>query len=151
MLPTPSTSVNEDRNASLRTRNGSLIYDWKRQSELKYHKTFTVEALVSGNPTEVKKVSVTGAGRLPKFKNTDLWRRLLKKKVGCPLSRVSIRRASTVFEYKLSFSVHSTARWSVTSLRGPGDRHFNAVSHQPMRAPIQFNLFPSALVYGIRH
>ena len=43
------------------------------------------------------------------------------------------------------------SRWSVTSLRGPVDRNFNTVSHKPTRAPIQFNLFPSALVYGIRH
>ena len=27
----------------------------------------------------------------------------------------------------------------MTSLRGPGERNFNAVSHKPMRAPIQFN------------
>ena len=46
---------------------------------------------------------------------------------------------------------HPTSRWSVTSLRGPGQRNFNAVSHKPTHAPIQFNLFPSALVYGIRH
>ena len=27
----------------------------------------------------------------------------------------------------------------MTSLRGPGERNFNAVSHKPTRAPIQFN------------
>ena len=27
----------------------------------------------------------------------------------------------------------------MTSLRGPGQRNFNAVSHKPTRAPIQFN------------
>ena len=30
-----------------------------------------------------------------------------------------------------------TTRWSVTSLREPGERNFNAVSHKPTRAPIQ--------------
>ena len=43
------------------------------------------------------------------------------------------------------------AMWSVTSLREPGERNLNAVSHKRKRAPIQFNLFPSALAYGIRH
>ena len=33
----------------------------------------------------------------------------------------------------------------MTSLRGPGERNFNAVSHKPSRAPIQFNRpFPSS-------
>ena len=33
----------------------------------------------------------------------------------------------------------------MTSLRGPGERNFNAVSHKPTRAPIQFNRpFPSS-------
>ena len=30
-----------------------------------------------------------------------------------------------------------SSRWSVTSLRGPGERNFNAVSHNATRATIQ--------------
>ena len=49
-------------------------------------------------------------------------------------------------------SMHS--RWSVTSLRGPGERNFNAVSHKPTRAPIQFNSICSRhlwfMGYGIK-
>ena len=34
----------------------------------------------------------------------------------------------------------------MTSLRGPGERNFNAVSHKPTRAPIQFNSIQSVPV-----
>ena len=34
----------------------------------------------------------------------------------------------------------------MTSLRGPGERFFNAVSHKPTRAPIQFNSIQSVPV-----
>ena len=34
----------------------------------------------------------------------------------------------------------------MTSLRGPGERNFNAVFHKPSRAPIQFNSIQSVLV-----
>ena len=48
----------------------------------------------------------------------------------------------------------SSSRWSVTSLRGLGDRNFNAVSHQPTRAPILFNSICSRQLwfmgYGIK-
>ena len=45
-----------------------------------------------------------------------------------------------------------TSRWSVTSLRGPGERNFNAVSHKQTRAPIQsvpisFGLWDTALQF----
>ena len=42
----------------------------------------------------------------------------------------------------------------MTSLRGPGERNFNAVSHKPTRAPIQFNSICSRQLwfmgYGIK-
>ena len=42
----------------------------------------------------------------------------------------------------------------MTSLRGPGERHYNALSHQPTRAPIQFNSICSPQLwfmgYGIK-
>ena len=34
----------------------------------------------------------------------------------------------------------------MTSLQGPGERNFNAVSHKPTRAPIQFNSIQSVPV-----
>jgi len=40
------------------------------------------------------------------------------------------------------------SRWSVTSLRGPGERNFNAVSHKPIRAPIQ-SVFESWRLVGV--
>ena len=48
----------------------------------------------------------------------------------------------------------SLTSWSVTSLRGPGERNFNAVSHKPTRAPIQFSSICSRQLwfmgYGIK-
>ena len=42
----------------------------------------------------------------------------------------------------------------MTSLRGPGERNFNAISHKPTRAPIQFNSMCSRQLwfmgYGIK-
>ena len=34
----------------------------------------------------------------------------------------------------------------MTSLRGPGEKNFNAISHKPTRAPIQFNSIQSVPV-----
>ena len=63
----------------------------------------TVEALMSGHPQNTKKVSVTKAGRLRGCKNTEFLWELRKtgfcegeRKQSCPLSRVSVRRATTV-------------------------------------------------------
>ena len=61
---------------------------------------YTGEALISGHPRDVKKVSITGAGRLRKCKNTQFVWELRKTafcegghKLSFPLTRVSIRRA----------------------------------------------------------
>ena len=52
------------------------------------------------------------------------------------------------------FAKRACSRWSVTSFWGPGDRNFNAVSHQPTLAPIQFNSICSRQLwlmgYGIK-
>ena len=37
----------------------------------------------------------------------------------------------------------------MTSLRGPGERNFNAVSHKPTRPPIQFNSICSRVSFGL--
>ena len=58
---------------------------------------------MSGHPQNTKKVSVTNAGRLWGCKNTEFLWELRKtgfcegeRKWSCPLSRVSVRRATTV-------------------------------------------------------
>ena len=54
----------------------------------------------------------------------------------------------------ISHHLSTTTRWSVTWLRGPGERNFNAISHKPTRAPIQFNSICSRQLwfmgYGIK-
>ena len=59
-----------------------------------------MEALIGGHPQDIKKVSITGAGRLRECKTTELvWE--LRKTAFCegghkesfPLTRVSVRRA----------------------------------------------------------
>ena len=42
-----------------------------RNLNFKKNRNNTMEALVSGHPREVKKVSITGAGRLRECKNTE--------------------------------------------------------------------------------
>ena len=44
---------------------------------------YTVEALVSRLPRDVRKVSITGAGHLQRFKNTEFVWELKKKTVFC--------------------------------------------------------------------
>ena len=51
----------------------------------------TVEAFTSGHPWEVKKMSVTGVGRLQECKNTEFLREL--RKTGFCESKVTVRRA----------------------------------------------------------
>ena len=66
----------------------------------------TVEAPISGHPQAAEIVSITGGGHLPEGLNTKfVWEpgekgfRQGGRKESCPLMRVSVKRASTVFIY----------------------------------------------------
>ena len=61
-----------------------------------------------------------------------------------PLSQTQIKRLCSLFPWHNSYKPETdtfhdylwffswlSTRWSVTSLRGPGERNFNAVSHKP--------------------
>ena len=88
-------------------KKGVRNWSWPLTGNVKIH---TVDALVSGNPRDAKKVSVTGAGRLGGCKNTYSGSSCKRTPSGrekgvrywsWPLTRMTVRKASTVRQNEL--------------------------------------------------